>query len=148
LRRYEQALRESEERFRLIVDSAVDYAIFTLDMDGRVTSWNSGAQRILGYQEEEILGQNGEILFTIEDQGKEQPELEMRKALMEGPAGDDRWQIRKDGTQFWASGLMRTLRDETGHVRGFLKILRDMTERKEAEETIQRALDDAQAASR
>ena len=144
----EEALRESEERFRFIVESATDYAIFTLDMNGLITSWNLGAQWILGYGEHEIIGQNGRIFFLPEDRKKRVPEIEMKKALSEGRAGNDRWHIRKDGSLFWASGCMMTFRDEEGSVRGFLVILRDMTEAKRAEETIKNALAEAEASTR
>jgi len=130
----EKALRVSEERFRLLLENVTDYAIFFMDIEGRVIRWSLGAERILGYQEAEILGQPGSIIFTPEDlqQGADQQELE--KAITEGRAEDERWHVRKDGTQFWASGITTPLPDETGQLRGFCKIMRDFTERKQAED--------------
>jgi two-component system, chemotaxis family, CheB/CheR fusion protein len=143
-----RALRETEERFRFIVESATDYAIFTLDLDGLITSWNSGAREILGYGEHEIIGRNGRILFLPEDQKKGVPKIQMKKALSEGRAENDLWHIRKDGSLFWASGCMMTLRDDEGSARGLLVILRDRTEAKRAEETIRNALAEAEASTR
>jgi PAS domain S-box-containing protein len=133
-RQAEEALRVSEERFRLLLENVTDYAIFFMDIEGRVIRWSLGAERILGYQEAEILGQPGSIIFTPEDlqQGADQQELE--KAITEGRAEDERWHVRKDGTQFWASGITTPLPDETGQLRGFCKIMRDFTERKQAED--------------
>jgi PAS domain S-box-containing protein len=133
-RRAEEALRVSEERFRLLLENVKDYAIFFLDTEGRIIRWSLGAERILGYQEAEILGQPSSVIFTPEDlqQGVDQQELE--QAVTEGRAEDERWHIRKDGTRFWASGITTPLRDETGQLRGFSKIMRDFTERKQAED--------------
>ena len=133
-RRAEEALRVSEERFRLLLENVKDYAIFFLDTEGRIIRWSLGAERILGYQEAEILGQPSSVIFTPEDlqQGVDQEELE--QAVTEGRAEDERWHIRKDGTRFWASGISTPLRDETGQLRGFSKIMRDFTERKQAED--------------
>jgi len=130
----EKALRVSEERFRLLLENVKDYAIFFLDTEGRVSRWSLGAEHILGYQEAEILGQPGSIIFTPEDlqQGADQQELE--KAVTEGRAEDERWHVRKDGTRFWASAITTPLPDETGQLRGFCKIMRDFTERKQAED--------------
>lgn len=129
----EAALRESESRFRLMVESARDYAIFTTDLSGYVTGWNSGAGRLLGYQESEIVGQHGRIFFIPEDVERGEHEREMRKALQEGRAENERWHVRNNGSRFWASGLMMPLHDEAGQIRGFLKIMRDMTVQKQAE---------------
>ncbi|HXG65548.1 MAG TPA: ATP-binding protein [Blastocatellia bacterium] len=129
-----EALRASEERYRLLVENARDYAIFTLDLEGRVTSWNPGAERILGYSEAEIVGQPGAIIFTPEDREARVPETELRRAIAEGRATNERWHLRKDGTRFYASGVMETLRDGAGNLRGYSKILRDFTERKRAEQ--------------
>jgi PAS domain S-box-containing protein len=138
-KRAQGALRESQELFRLIVESARDYAIFTLDMDGRFTSWNPGAERLLGYAGPEVLGRGGALLFTPEDQAAGVARAEMETALARGRSADDRWHVRKDGSRFWASGLTMPLRDHAGAVRGFLKILRDMTEQKRAEEALREA---------
>ena len=129
-----EALQASEERFRLLLENVKDYAIFFIDPDGRVTRWSIGAERILGYQEAEILGQSASIIYTPEDieRGADQEELET--AIIEGRAEDERWHVRKDGSCFWASGTVTPLRDETGQLRGFSKIMRDFTERKQAED--------------
>jgi two-component system CheB/CheR fusion protein len=129
-RKMEEALRRSEERYRLIVENMKEYAIFTLDTEGHVTSWNPGAEKVLGYEEEEILGEPVSILFLEEDRAAGVPEQEMETAKADSHASDDRWQRRKDGSQFWASGIMTALYDEEGALRGFVKILRDLTERK------------------
>lgn len=130
----ESALRESESRFRLIVESAKDYAIFTLDLNGQITSWNSGAERLLGYKEAEIIAHHGRIIFTPEDRETGQAEQELQTALSQGGAEDDRWHVRKDGSRFFANGSMMQLRDEAGKLQGLVKILRDRTEDRQAEE--------------
>jgi PAS domain S-box-containing protein len=132
----EQALQESEERFRRLVEAAKDYAIFMTDLDGRVSTWNEGAARVFGYEAGEILGEDGAILFTPEDRGSGAPERELEKARTEGRAEDERWHLRKDGTRFWASGFVRPVLDEEGNARGFSKVARDLTERKRAEEAV------------
>lgn len=130
----ESALHESESRFRLIVESVKDYAIFTLDLNGQITSWNSGAERILGYKEAEIMGHSTHIIFTPEDKETGQAEQELQTALTQGRAEDERWHVRKDGSRFFASGLMMQLRDEAGNLQGLVKILRDVTEAHQAAE--------------
>jgi PAS domain S-box-containing protein len=135
--KYQQAktaLRESESRFRLIVESVKDYAIFTLDPNGQITSWNPGAERLLGYHEEEIIGHNSRIIFTSEDNAAGQAEQELYTALAEGRAEDERWHVRKDGSRFFASGYMMRLQDEAGNLQGLVKILRDMTDWHQATE--------------
>jgi PAS domain S-box-containing protein len=136
-RRLEQALQESEERFRRLVEAAKDYAIFMADVDGRVSTWNEGAARVFGYEEEEILGADGAILFTPEDRESGAPERELQKARTEGRAEDERWHMRKDGSRFWASGFVRSMLDEEGNLLGFSKVARDLTERKRVEEAVQ-----------
>jgi len=130
----EAALKESEERFRLLVEDVRDYAIFMLDTSGRIVTWNAGAERILGYQEAEIIGQSCSCIFTPEDLRKGEDKKELQTATTEGRAEDERWHVRKDGTCFWASGVVTALWDETGTLKGFSKVMRDMTERKQAEE--------------
>jgi PAS domain S-box-containing protein len=135
-KRVEQKLRVSEERLRLLIESVQDYAIFTVNPDNRVDSWNPGAERILGYTEEEIIGRNSAILFTPQDRAEGVPEQEMRTALAEGRAADERWHVRMDGTRFFASGEMTLVRDDEGTLRGYVKIMQDLTERKHTQETV------------
>lgn len=135
----EAALRDRETRLQLILDSAKDYAIFTLDTSGRVTSWNAGAERLLGYSEAQIVGEHGRIIFTPEDSAARQPELEMHLALTEGKAENERWHLRKDGSSFWGSGLVMPLRDLEGDVQGLLKIMQDKTERRQIEEALRQS---------
>jgi two-component system, chemotaxis family, CheB/CheR fusion protein len=133
-KKMEDALRESEERLRLLVESIDDYAILTLTPDGRIDSWNPGAEQIFGYSEEEILGQSCEILFTPEDRELKEPEKEIKTAIETGRAADERWHLRKDKSRFYASGVLNVLGDNPEN--GFVKILRDLTERKQFEETL------------
>jgi PAS domain S-box-containing protein len=128
----EEARRASEEQMRLILDSATDYAIFTLDRDGIVTTWNPGAERLLGFKDVEIIGQNGRIVFTPEDRKAGQPENEISTALSKGRAEDERWHVRKDGSRLWGSGLMLPLKAEG--TPGLLKIMRDETARHRADQ--------------
>jgi len=130
------ALRDRETHLQLILDSAKDYTIFTLDTGGHFTSWNAGAERMLGYAEAEIVGQHGRIIFTPEDSAARKPELEMHLALTEGKGENERWHLRKDGSRFWGSGLVMPLRDAAGELQGFLKIMQDKTDRKRAEESL------------
>lgn len=132
--RHYQRLRESEERFRLLVEGVQDYAIFMLDRIGRVTSWNIGAERILGYSESEIMGRSFSCIYMAEDLANNRPAFALQHAIEHGHTQDDRWHVRKDGSLFWANGVITALRDEANHLQGFSKILRDNTERKRAEE--------------
>ncbi|AWN42639.1 histidine kinase [Methylobacterium durans] len=127
-------LAASEARYRLAVESASDYAIFTTDLTGRITGWNSGAQNLMGWSEEEAVGAPANLIFTPEDDRTAIAETEMRLAVTEGRGEDDRWHLKKDGSRFWANGLMMPLRDDEGGLVGFLKILRDRTEAKQAAE--------------
>jgi PAS domain S-box-containing protein len=133
-RRIEADLRLSEDRFRMLLENVKDYAIFLLDTQDRVVRWGAGAESILGYQEADILGQPGSIIFTPEDLQRGEDKKELNTAVTEGQAEDERWHVRKDGSRFWASGIMTSLRDQTGQLQGFAKILRDFTDRKQAEE--------------
>jgi PAS domain S-box-containing protein len=136
-RRLEEALKECEERFVRLVEAAKDYAIFMVDADGRVTTWNEGAERVFGYEEGEIVGEDGSVLFTPEDRRSGRPEREMETARTEGRAEDERWHLRKDGSRFWASGFVRPVRDEEGELLGYSKVARDLTELKRAEEAVE-----------
>jgi len=128
------ALQQGEDLFRHIVESAREYAIFTTDGEGRVTTWNTGAGRLLGYSEEDILGQDARIIFTPEDRERGKPEGEMERATAEGRAVNERWHVRKDGGRFWGSGLVMPLMDGPEGPRGFVHIFRDRTEQRLAEE--------------
>ncbi|MFL6237425.1 MAG: ATP-binding protein [Thermoanaerobaculia bacterium] len=136
-----RALLEAGEGFRLIVDAVEDYAILTMDPEGKVASWNSGAQRLLGYEAEEILGYDGACFFTPEDVQKGVPEQELRKAAETGRAADDRWHVRKNGSYFFASGITTSLRDAQGALLGFVKIMRDRTDRKRLDEELRNRAD-------
>src|SRR5690606_3482147 len=114
---------------------------FTVDCDGTVTSWNAGAQRILGYTEDEILGEDSRVTFTPEDVEKGAPEWEIDTALAEGRAQDERWHVRKDASRFWGSGLMMPLKTKHSPP-GLLKIMRDGTERRRADEMKQLLIDE------
>jgi PAS domain S-box-containing protein len=129
--------KSSEERHRRILESAIDYGIVSMDLTGIVTSWNEGAHRILGWTETEMCGRSCDHFFTLEDRASNVPEIEMGAALTRGRGSDERWHLRKDGTQFWASGEMMPLTDEEGVPIGFLKILRDRTEFKNAQSALQ-----------
>ncbi len=129
----------SAERYRLIVESATEYAILTMDMASSITSWNSGAERLLGYTEEEILGRDASILFWPDERGDGHLAIEMRRALAEGCANNERWHQRKDGSRFFASGLLMPLKDEVGAVLGFSNIMRDRTAERAAEVALRKS---------
>jgi PAS domain S-box-containing protein len=126
----------TEEQFRLLIEGATDYAIFLIDPEGRVASWNPGAERILGYTAAEIVGQRFARIFTPEDIELGEPQQEVQTAAMSGRSEDERWQVRKDGMRFWAQGVLTAVRDEQGKLRGFVKVLRDRTDMKELQETL------------
>jgi len=128
----EYALRQSEARYRLILDSAIDYALISMDMEGKVTGWNPGARNLLGWTEEEMLGRTADIIFTQEDRDAREPDKERGIADRDGRAPDERWHVRKDGRLFWASGALTPMRD--GELSGYLKIMRDATVEKQADE--------------
>ncbi len=121
--------RRTEDIYRKAIEEIRDYAIFLTDADGFVTTWNIGAQHILGYTEEEIVGRDAGKLFTLEDRGKLIPEKELATAAATGRAEDERWHVRRDGSRFWASGVVTSVRDHDGNLIGFVKVMRDMTER-------------------
>jgi len=131
-REAEERLRRSEERFRLVVEWVQDYAILMLEPDGRVASWNLGAQRISGYDAEEIIGRPISVLYTDDDVRDDRPERMLARAREEGRAVDEGWRLRKDGTRFWASVVLTALPGADGELRGFAKVIRDMTERRHA----------------
>ena len=139
LKRSREALRESEERMRLIVDSATDYGIMTLDTRGVIGSWNTGAEHIYGYSAAEIIGQNFSMLFTPEDKAAGAPERQLAHTLEAGRSEEDRWLVLKNGERKFISGVARAIRDEFGNVHGLIKVTRDITERRQAEEQSQKA---------
>lgn len=126
-----ETLRKNEEQLQLILESTKDYAIVTFDLEGFITRWNTGAEKIFGWTESEMIGKKGDILFTPEDRAAKVPAKEFETARKKGRAEDERWHIRKDGSRFFASGVMQLLKD--GEVEGFVKIARDQTERLRAE---------------
>jgi PAS domain S-box-containing protein len=130
----EAALRDSEERFRLLVDSVKDYAIFMLDVDGHIASWNQGAERIKGYTTEEILGQPFTRFYPPEVVAVGYPEYELHVAARDGRFEDEGWRLRKDGSRFWANVVITALHDTAGRLVGFAKVTRDLTARRDAEE--------------
>ncbi len=130
----EEALRLSEEHFRLLVEEVKDYAIFMLDPGGRIQSWNEGAQKIKGYRAEEIIGEHFSRFYTREDVERRRPEQELRIAAAAGRFADERWQVRDDGSRFWASAVITALHDGEGQLLGFTEVTRDTTERKRAQE--------------
>jgi PAS domain S-box-containing protein len=138
-RRMQEALREREEHHRLILESVKDYAIVTVDLGGRIAGWSSGAARVFGHDAAAIVGEPVARLFTPEDVEGGRPGAEMEEAITRGRCEDERWHIRADGERFWGSGTMRPLLDAGGRPRGFVKIVRDMTERKRAEEALREA---------
>ncbi|EIM26112.1 hybrid sensor histidine kinase/response regulator [Microvirga lotononidis] len=138
----EEALRESEQRFRLLVQGVTDYSIFMLDPQGLVTNWNAGAQRIKGYDEREIVGRHFSQFYTEKDRAAGLPQRALETAAREGKFEAEGWRVRKDGTQFWANVIIDPIRNEEGDLIGFAKITRDITERRRTQE----ALEQAQAA--
>jgi PAS domain S-box-containing protein len=139
-----QRLRDSEQRLHLLIDSALDYAIFMIDLDGRIISWNRGAERLLGWTDQEAIGRSGAMIFTPEDRGAGVPEREMESAHRDGRAADERIHLRKDGERFWANGVLMAVYDEKGTLCRYAKIIRDESDRKAAEEELQRALHEAE----
>jgi PAS domain S-box-containing protein len=135
-RRTAEALRVAEERFRLLIDSVRDYAIFMLDVDGKVASWNGGAQRINGYSSEEVIGRHFSCFYTPEDLQNGKPARELKIATEQGRYEEEGWRICKDGTRLWANVVISPVRDQSGTLRGFAKVTRDVTERKRAQDNI------------
>ena len=138
----EEALRESDEKLRLLVSGVRDYAILMLDPEGRVTTWSEGAERIKGYRAEEIIGQHFSKFYTPEATAEGKPALELKLAGEQGRFEEEGWRVRKDASRFWASVVVTPLRDKSGRLRGFAKVTRDITERKQIEEQLERKRDD------
>jgi len=138
-RRADQALRDSEERFRLLVQSVQEYAIFYVDPLGRVVSWNSGAERLKGYAAAEILGKHFSAFYPPEDVASGKPQRILDEAAQRGQSEDEGWRIRKDGSRFWANVVVTALRNAKGNLQGFAKVTRDVTERHGKEEALAKA---------
>ena len=134
--RDEEALEDSEQRFRLLIEHVVDYAIFLLNPDGKVTSWNPGAERITGYSEAEILGRHFSLLHPPDDPAAGDPEEALRRAAEDGRHFEEGWRLRKNGTRFWASSVLTPLRDRGGRIAGYAKVMRDLTEQRKAEKIV------------
>jgi PAS domain S-box-containing protein len=132
-----QALTDSEERFRLLVDAVVDYAIYMLDPGGNVASWNSGAERIKGYSAQEIIGQHFSKFYTPEDLKIGLPARGLETAAKEGRFESEGWRVRRDGTKFWANVVIDAVKDDEGRLIGFAKVTRDLTERLRAQEALE-----------
>ena len=135
-KRAEESLRKSEEKVCLMVSEIKDYAIFMLDQDGKVASWNEGAQHIKGYTSEEIMGEHFSSFYTQEDAGRGKPDKELEAAATQGRFQDEGWRVCKDGLQFWANVIITALRDDSGELVGFSNVTQDITERKQAEEEL------------
>jgi PAS domain S-box-containing protein len=137
---HEEALEQSEERFRLLVESVKDYAICMLSPSGTVASWNSGAERIKGYQAHEIIGRNFSLFYTPEDQQARRPQNGLEITLREGVYREEGIRVRKDGTRFWAHATLTPLRDKAGQLRGYAKVTRDITAQKQSEAQLREAV--------
>jgi PAS domain S-box-containing protein len=142
------ALRRSEERFRLFVDAVQDYAIFMLDVQGHVTSWNTGAERIKGYGVSEIIGKHFSIFYPEEDIRTGKPQRELEIAAKEGRLEDEGWRLRKDGSRFWANVIITAVRNDAGRLIGFGKVTRDYTEKIKANEALRKEIVEKTAAER
>ena len=138
-RQAEESLRRSQEQFRLLVHGVTDYAIYMLDTEGRVSSWNAGAERIKGYREEEVLGRHFSQFYRPEDQRNGEPARALATALRDGRYEAEGWRVRKDGRHFWANVVIDPIRDDSGELLGFAKVTRDVSERREAQHALERA---------
>jgi PAS domain S-box-containing protein len=142
---FEEPLLRGEVAFRLLVEAVQDYAIFLIGPDGRVLTWNLGAQRIKGYTADEIIGQHFSVFYTAEDREAERPAMLLRTAADFGRFEDEGWRVRKDGTRFFADVVLTALRDDQGRPYAYAKVTRDMTERRAAEERARQLLGEQQA---
>jgi PAS domain S-box-containing protein len=139
VRRATDDLQHDRESFQLLVDSVRDYAIFMLDPDGNVASWNEGARRIKGYEAEEIVGRHFSTFYPREAIDSDHPAKELAEAIREGRYEEEGWRLRKDGSRFWANVVITPLYDAAGNHRGFAKVTRDMTDRRRFEEELREA---------
>ncbi len=144
----QELLRRSDERFRLLVTGVMDYGIFMLDPEGNVVSWNIGAQRISGYRAEEIIGQHFSVFYPADEAKSDKPACELKIAATEGRVEHEGWHVRQNGSKFWANVVITALRDNTGQLTGFSKVVRDLTDNKIAEELLQEQNQRVQEASR
>jgi len=142
LEKAEHGAAPADELFRLLVDTVLDYAIFLLDRDGLIVTWNAGAQRVKGYDESEAIGRHFSMFYSLTDRTLGVPATLLKIAQREGRAKHEGWRVRKDGSRFWADVVITALHEPSGELRGFVKLTRDMTERRQAEESLreQRAL--------
>ncbi len=134
-----ETVRPSEECYRLLVDGVKDYAIFMLNPSGHVVTWNTGAERIKGYRAAEVIGKHFSLFFPAEDIASGKPERELEIATAEGRLEDNIWQVRKDGSRFWANVVVTALLNEAGELTGFAKVIRDMTEQRARDDTLREA---------
>jgi len=147
-KRAEDALKQSEERLRMIIANIKNYSVITLDRLGHVSSWNGAAERIKGYRADEVIGEYVSIFYTSADVSIGKPTIELDTAIKSGRFEDDGWRIRKDGSQFWANVVVTTLLDQVGSVRGFVKITRDTTEKRIAEQQLLQRSAELEAANK
>src|SRR4029079_2547642 len=143
-----QALLESEANYRRLVEAVVDYAIFQLNTSGQITTWNSGAQRIKGYQQHEIIGKHFSSFYTSEDRQAGVPDRALATAATTGKYEAEGWRVRKDGSQFWALVVIDAIRDDSGELVGFAKVTRDITERRETQLNLQATQEQLAAAQK
>ena len=144
----ERALRETETHFRLLVDALKDYAVITLDQEGRIHTWNAASERIFGYATQDVVGQSAEVFYGPEDRETAVFAQELATARLDGSANDDRWLWRKDGRSFFASGVTTAIPGENGDLIGFSKIIRDVTEEHMAADALRVAKEQAETANR
>lgn len=135
-------IQQSDELFRLLVDRVKDYAIFALDPNGYIMTWNSGAGSLKGYRAEEIIGQHIQCFYTEPDRRAGKPLQLLKRATEQGRVEDEGWRVRKDGTRFWADVVITALVDDEGTLRGYAKVTRDLTERRQAEEALREVKND------
>ena len=146
-RDHEQQLKHSEERMRLMVERVIDYAIFMLDPDGTVATWNEGARRLKGYEAEEIIGRHFSRFYPADDQLRGRPQHLLEQATRDGRVEDEGWRVRKDGSRFWADVVITSLRGGDGSLQGFAKVTRDLTERRRAEDELREMAEREHAAA-
>ena len=138
-KRFEAELLKSDERFRLLVEGTPDYAMFLMDIEGKITFWSRGAERVFGWSPAEAIGQSGSIIFTPEDKAKGAVEQEFETAVRDGSASDRRWHLRKDQRRLWVDGVLRRLDHDDGRLRGFAKVARDASDQHAMEDALRKA---------